>query len=62
MRSLGEETGQLHPLRTIESVTSLALQWLRFPASNAPGMGSILGQGTKIPHATWLGQKVKLNK
>ena len=32
--------------------TSLAIQWLRFCASNAGGMGSIPGQGTKIPHAT----------
>ena len=28
------------------------------PAS-AGDMGSILGQGMKIPHATWLGQKIK---
>ena len=31
-------------------VTSLAVQWLRLWASNAGGMGSIPGWGTKIPH------------
>ena len=37
--------------------TSLAVQWLRFCASNAGGMGSIPGGGTKIPHAAWHSQK-----
>ena len=32
--------------------TSLAVQWLRFCASNAWGTGSIPGWGTKLPHAT----------
>ena len=27
------------------------VQWLRLRASNARGVGSIPGQGTKIPHA-----------
>ena len=36
--------------------TSLAVQWLRFHASNAGGMGSVPGWG---PHATWHGQKKK---
>ena len=31
--------------------TSLLVQWLRLPTSNAGNVGSILGQGTKIPHA-----------
>ena len=31
------------------SGTSLVVQWLRLCASNAGGMGLILGQGTKIP-------------
>ena len=31
--------------------TSLAVQWLRLHASNARGVGSIPGQGTKCPHA-----------
>ena len=41
---------------------SLEVQWLRFCASNAGGMGLIPGQGTKIPHATGWGQKIKLKK
>ena len=42
--------------------TSQAVQWLRLHASNAGGMGLIPGQGTKIPHATGWGQKIKLKK
>ena len=30
--------------------TSLVVQWLRLHAPNAGGLGSIPGQGTKIPH------------
>ena len=30
--------------------TSLVVQWLRLHASNAEGVGSIPGVGTKIPH------------
>ena len=37
--------------------TSLAVQRLRLPAPNAGGMGSIPGQGTKIPHAARCSQK-----
>ena len=36
------------------------VQWLKLQASNAEGTGSIPGQGTKIPHATWHGQKIKI--
>ena len=36
---------------------SLAIQWLGLRASTAGGMGSIPGQETKIPQATWRGQK-----
>ena len=32
---------------------SLVVQWLRFCASTARGMGSIRVWGTKIPHAMW---------
>ena len=39
--------------------TSLAVQWLRLYASNAGGVGSIPGQGTKIPHAMWPKDKSK---
>lgn len=35
---------------------SLAIQWLGFHASTARGTSSVLGQGTKIPHATRHGQ------
>jgi len=31
--------------------TSLAVQWLRLHASNARGVSSLPGQGTKCPHA-----------
>ena len=43
-------------------VTSLVVQCLRLPASNAGGMGLIPGQGTKIPHATGWGQKIKIGE
>ena len=39
--------------------TSLGVQRLRLCASNAGDAGSIPGQGTKIPHAVWCGQKKK---
>ena len=35
----------------------LAVQWIRPWASNAGAAGWIPGQGTKIPHAMWHGQK-----
>ena len=38
---------------------SLTVQWLRFHASNAGGLGS--GWGTGIRHAVGFGQKVKKN-
>ena len=40
--------------------TSLMVQRLRCHASSAEGMGSIPGQGIKIPHATWRGKKIFL--
>ena len=33
--------------------TSLAVQWLRLPASSAGNMGLIPGQGTNILYAEW---------
>ena len=39
--------------------TSLAVQWLGLRSSTAGGMGSIPGQGAKIPQATWCNQKTK---
>ena len=39
------------------------VQRLRLRASTAGGAGSIPGQGTKIPHATWCSQKqIKFKK
>ena len=35
----------------------MAVPWLRLCVSTAKGSGSIPGQGTKIPHASWCGQK-----
>ena len=35
---------------------------VKTPASTAGGTGSIPGQGTKIPHATWHSQKKKINR
>ena len=40
---------------------SLAVQWLGLRAFTAKGTGSIPGWGTKIPHAAWHGQKIKIN-
>ena len=43
--------------------TSLAVQWLRLCASTVAGMGSIPGQGTKIPRAMHVhGQKTNKQK
>ena len=36
-----------------DSRNSLAAQWLQFCASTAGGLGSILDQGTMIPHVVW---------
>ena len=41
---------------------SLAVQWLGLRALTAEGLGSIPGQGTKIPQVTWCGQKRKKKK
>ena len=38
------------------------VQWLGLHASTARGMGSIPGQGTKIPHAAHHGQKKQKQK
>ena len=35
------------------------VQWLEFLALTVEGLGSVPGQGTKIPQATWHGQKKK---
>ena len=38
-------------LRNIKTGTSLVVQWLKNPPSNAGDAGLIPGQGTKIPNA-----------
>ena len=38
---------------------SLVVQWLGLGTLTAGAPGSILGQGTKIPRATWHSQKEK---
>ena len=42
--------------------SSLVIQWLGLCIPTAEGMGSIPGQGTKIPLVTWYGQKRKERK
>ena len=42
--------------------TSLVVQWLRLHAPNTGGLGSIPGQGTKIPHASTKPQHSQINK
>lgn len=44
------------------SEPSLVVQWLRFHASNAVGIGSIPSQGTKIQHPVWYIAKKKKKK
>ena len=41
---------------------SLVIQWLGFCALIAEDLGSVPGQGTKIPQAMWCGQKRKGKK
>jgi len=38
----------------------LAVQWLRFCVTNAGDTGLTSGWGTKILHAVWSGQKIKI--
>ena len=45
-----------------EVLTTSLVQWLRLCASNAGGVGSILGWGTKIPYAMQHGQKIKMKR
>ena len=40
----------------------LVVWWLTLHSSNAGGMGSIPGQGIKIPHAVQGGQEIKKKK
>ena len=61
MREAATESSRPYPKKKkkIHPGTSLAVQWLGLCTSTAAGMGSILGQGTKIPEATWHGHKKK---
>ena len=51
------EEAQIQPV----AGTSLAVQWLRLPASKTDCMGSIPGQGTKVLCGAWC-QDIKTNK
>ena len=42
--------------------TSLVIRWLRLCTSNAGGLGSIPGQGAKLPCASQRSQKIKKKK
>ena len=42
-----------------ETGISLVVQWLRLHTSTAGGLGFLPGQETKIPQATWYGNKIK---
>ena len=46
-------------LKWVTYGTSLVVRWLRSCASMAGSTGSIPGQGTKVTHAMWCGQKKK---
>ena len=60
---LNSEMNKTNLVRKKEGRTSLVVQWLRLCPSNAEGMGSIPGRGTKIPNGTWCSQKLnKLKK
>ena len=58
-RMQGRKLSRHHKEHWTIQETSLAVQWLSLHASTAGGMGSIPGGGTKIPDATWCGQKKK---
>ena len=50
----------IHKIKTVILGTSLVVQWLRFHTFTAGDLGSIPGQGTKIPCAS--GNSHKTNK
>ena len=57
-----ERGWSLGKLKEVSGGTSLVVQQLRLCTSTAEGVGSILGGGTKIPHAMWCDQKKKKKK
>ena len=42
--------------KTVDTGTSLVVQWVRLHVSNAGATDSIPGQRAKILHAVWCGQ------
>ena len=46
---------EMRTLKREKGGNSLAVQWLGIGALTAKGPGSVPGQGTKIPQATWCG-------
>ena len=48
-----------HPIKVYKVGNSPVVQWLGLRVLTAEGLGSIPGQGTKIPQAVWHGQKKK---
>ena len=48
--------------RELQQGTSPRAPWWRLHAFNAGGTDSIFGQGTKIPYASWCGQKINFFK
>ena len=46
-------------MKTCSTWISLVVQWLRLCISTVGAMSLIPGQGTKISHAVWQGQKKK---
>ena len=64
-RRLGQAEGVwTESQRSQDSNTSLgnllAVQWLGLSTSSARAAGSIPGSGTKITHAMWHGQNIKI--
>ena len=57
-----EKEGKEEKKKKKERETFLVVQWLRLCAFPAEGMGSIPGQGTKIPCTTQNDQKKKWGK
>ena len=61
----GASSGHLSLIENIKMIgwgSSLVVPWLRLYTSTAGGLCSISGQGTKILHALWYGQKIKIKE
>ena len=56
----GLNTGLINEIKTVFGGNTLVGQWLGLCTFTAEGAGLIPGQGTKIPQATWHGQKIKV--